>query len=268
MASVSSSCAFAGKSSHAIACSASPQRRGDRRGDVLLAVGVAAGELDDRQRRLAPIERGADRLRDEGVRVGERGGLADRAHERLQARIEVVDPGEVMQHALVDPQPRGDERAVVGGLDQPPAPQRTQRGERAPVRVGQHRKRQPEVRVRPARTPGGTGAQTGELRVHLDASDEQEQIAFEAAEAEALRDPVDGGRRRQRIARAPGLLAPQEALQPRELGDQEALIGLGPVVAAVRRVHWMSIRCGRNAGGVAAWSTIGPSTPSTRSRAR
>ena len=99
-----------------------------------------------------------------------------------------------MQHALVDPQPRGDERAVVGGLDEPPAPQRTQRGERAPVRVGQHRKRQPEARVRPARTPGGTGAQTGELRVHLDARDEQQQIALEAAEAEALRDPVDGGR--------------------------------------------------------------------------
>ena len=49
-----------------------PAAAGDRRGDVLLAVGVAAGELDDRQRRLAPIERGADRLRDEGVRVGER----------------------------------------------------------------------------------------------------------------------------------------------------------------------------------------------------
>src|SRR5512145_1176168 len=123
----------------------------------------------------------------------------------------------------------------------------------------------------PARAGGRAGTQVGELRVHLDAGDEQQQVALEAAQREALREPVDRGRGGHRIAGALGLagsLAAEEAFQARELGDQQALVRLGPVVAAVGRVHWMSIRCGRNAGGVAAWSTIGPSTPSMRSRAR
>ena len=182
-------------------------------------------------------------------------GSATARSERLQARIEVADAGEVVQHALVDPQPCGDERAVVRGLDQPPTAQRPHRRERAPVGVGKHREREPEARMRPARAGGRARAEVGKLRVHLDAGDEQQQVALEAAEPEALREPVDGGGGGHRVAQAFGVssvLAAQELLQPSELGDQQALIGLGPVVGALRRVHWMSIRCGRNAGGVAA----------------
>ena len=96
--------------------------RGHAGRDVALAVCIGAGELDQRYGRTLRIERSGDVVGRAALRLGHRRRLPDGDEQRLQARIQIVHAGEVMQHALVDPQARADERAIVHGLEQAPAP--------------------------------------------------------------------------------------------------------------------------------------------------
>ena len=83
---------------------------------VALAMQVAAPELQHRQRRSELVECRKRSVSTRGLmRLGHRRRFADPAQQGLQARVELIDAGEVVQHALVDAQPRGDQGGVSAG---------------------------------------------------------------------------------------------------------------------------------------------------------
>src|SRR5690606_10388348 len=127
--------------------------------------------------------------------------------------------------------------------------------------------------------PLGLGAACGESAVHLAPGAQQDDVALEGAEAEALRQHVDGRRRGLPGAKGLGLdlqaielvgagwLVAEQGLQAGELEHQQSLVGGAPVEVE-RRVHVIVSRRSRKRGGTTPWSMIGLSMPSTRSRTR
>ena len=131
------------------------------------------------------------------MRFGHRQGFADPAQQGGQALVELIDSGEVMQHALVDAQPRGDQGGVFRRLQEAPAAQGPGGAERAPMGFGQEAKGEGEARPRALSAARRRGAERGELGIHLHACREQEQIALEDGKAETLGQPVDARRGRE-----------------------------------------------------------------------
>ena len=111
------------------------------------------------------------------------------------------------------------------------------------MRVRQGSEREPETGKWPDARGGGSGTAGGELRIHLHAGAQQQQIAFEGTEPEGVDQLVDGGGPGQRCAggghalfRGAGVFAREPRLQARELGRDIALVGIGPI-GFQRRVH-------------------------------
>ena len=75
------------------------------------------------------------RPRPRSWRPGGRAAAATGHDQRGEPGVEIVDPGEVVQHALVDAQRRGGQGLARVELDQAPAAQRRSGRQRAPVRV-------------------------------------------------------------------------------------------------------------------------------------
>ena len=188
-ASASSSCSARRECPpRAARCSCRPSALRRPRRDVLLAVrrrrraaAPPAARRRARSQRLRPRLR-----RRRACAVGHRRRQRMRAQQRTQARVEVVDAGQVVQHALVDAQAAAGQRLLVLELEQAPAPQRAHRRERAPVRLGQHGEREPEGGARPARRAAPRSTRRGSASISTPAQ-QQQQVALEGAQAEDAR---------------------------------------------------------------------------------
>ena len=242
--------------------------------DVALAMVVPAAQLEDRQRRL--FQGRNDVPRNGELAAGHYDRLRNLAHERLQSRIQEIDPGKVVQHTFIHAQPGRGQGGFVSRFDHAPLAQRPDRGERAPMGFRQHRQGQTEAGPRALAVAGRPGAQGRKLSVHLDPGREQQQVALEGGEVEALGKPLDGRWFGQscpaglhQFPGGIGRLAAQEDLEPCQFRRQEFLVGVRPVRrGSLGRVHVMTMRWLRNTGGTAVRSMIGLSIPSMRRRAR
>ena len=78
------------------------------------------GKVPDSDRAQMPAMRSAN-ARCDGGRSSGGGGASDQA---LQARVQVGDAGQVVQHALVNTQRAGGQRVARADLDETPAAQR------------------------------------------------------------------------------------------------------------------------------------------------
>ena len=177
-------------------------RRGDFAGDQLLAGGIGAGQLHDRQAavRLAQLPAPDDRLHDfalRGRQIGSGSGGIERRQERQQPIVEVVQPLAVADDPLVGAQRAGRQRlpARLRDLDQTPVAQRPLGRQRVPRGAAEQRERQRERRVGTRRIPLGARAQAGDAGVELHADAEQQDLLLELREPQALRQNQERGRR-------------------------------------------------------------------------
>ena len=166
---------------------------------------------------------------------------------------------------------------LVLDLEQPPAAQRPHRRERAPVRLGKAASASPKVaQARCAPPARRRTARRARASISTPAH-EQQQVALEGAQAEALGELIDGRRRRAARRGSRATLRSRarrrrrrasRCLQPRELGHQRRW--LASVQSACASGAFIGSRSAdsRNAGGSAGRSMIGLSMPSMRSRAR
>lgn len=163
-------------------------------GDVCAAAQVAADQLDEERRVRAPAHRPArgDPVRRQVVRgrqaVGDRGA----AQLAVQPGVQVGRAEQEVQDALVEPEPGHGQPRLVVELHQAPAAQWGDRGERAPVRLGQRGQGEREGGVGPLRIAAGGGAACGRGGVQLVGGGEQNEVALEGGESEA------GGQGRER----------------------------------------------------------------------
>ena len=173
---------------------------------VALAMQVGAPELQDRQRRFEIVEDRKDGIDRGLMRIGHRCRFADAAQQGLEALVDLIDAGEVMQHALVDAQPRGDQSGVFPGSRRCQR-RRGREGLRALQWASGRKARRGRSSPRAAGHARGRGAECGELGIHLHACREQEQIPLEDGKAETLGQPVDARRGRELGPAALHLLA-------------------------------------------------------------
>ena len=150
-------------------------------GRYLPATGpIGSAQLDDRRDLVFTVRPElSDAARYLELRRREVPGHRNWFDQGLQPIVEMIDPGEKMQHALIDPQRSGHESFVVGQFDQAPAAQGCGRGERAPVRARQGGEGQTECWINLARVGLRCRARSRKVGIQLDAGAEQEQIAFE-----------------------------------------------------------------------------------------
>ena len=148
--------------------------------------GVGAGEPDvDEDGQLLRDDGTGDRLGGAQVGSGERGGRRHARDDPAEPLVEVLEPGEVVQDALLDPQWPRRERLARLEVDELPVAERAGGRERAPVRIRERGEREPEGRPLDELVPCGACAQPGEARVELDPGTEQQHVALERGEPEA-----------------------------------------------------------------------------------
>jgi hypothetical protein len=151
-----------------------------RRRRLQLADEVEAAQLRHRRRRSVarPRPQRCEVRRHRLVRRRQRPAVEQhRLDEALQAHVERMHAGQVMEHALVETQPAQAQRLVPLELDQAKATQRRRRHERAPVRPRQQHQRQRERRMRQPRLDGS--AQAADVRGQLRRRAQKHQLALE-----------------------------------------------------------------------------------------
>ena len=229
------------------------RRRGDASRHINLGQRIVTGQLEDDVRCLMLLQP-LDSL------VAPR-PMTRRHHRRTrrvgqqapESRIQVVDAREVVQDALVDAQaglrePGAAARAI--NFDQAPAAQRAYWRQRTPVRLVEGPECERKRRPRTPYVPRQSSRLRGQLRVHLDAGTEEEEIALERAQAERLPDLVDRCRARHarpRFADRHGeprrvAVGAEPRAQTSELGHQELLVGVGPRERRQHAAHVIVIR--------------------------
>ena len=214
-----------------------------------------------------------------GMLLGDPLGDCTLLEQRLQAVIQQVDSGEVMQNALVDTQRRGREAVARFHFQEAEAAQWTVGRQRAPVRFGEGRQRQSEGGVGSLRMALRFPAARGQMGIHFHAGAQKEQIALEAGSIQKARRGCRWRKAARRQLPHPKTRpwrclpschcrATQEPLEARQFGGQRSLVRLGPQHLWFGRRHTV-MKGPVKAGGVAAkFTAMGLSTPSTRRRAR
>ena len=203
-----------------------------------LGRGVAAPEADDgpiRPLRRRPQPRDAVRvfaLAGGQVTAGrQRICRRQQAHEVAHAGIDLGDADDRVQHTFVDAQRAGQQGLAGLQFDQAPAAQRGLRGERAPVGVRQHRQREAEAGMAQPTVALGLGAGCSKTPVEFDRCGQQQHLAFERRQLEQLCQPVElrraGFRRLDVTAGRTARMGHQPRVQRLELGDEQALVGIG-----------------------------------------
>ena len=131
-----------------------------RGGDIFGAARVIAGEMDRGPAAAACSDHAvATSLRTLCCSAAIRIGAASSLEQRLQARVEQVDAGKVVQYSLVDAQWRSGQPPSRFDVDQPPAAQRPHRRDGAPVRSIERCKCKAEGRgAAPLATSVGAGS--------------------------------------------------------------------------------------------------------------
>ena len=247
-----------------------PDSAGREAGDIFLSLGVVAAEVQDRRILRVSLDDEHRLLCYGRMLFGDPLRECAVLEQRLQTMIQQVDAGEVMQNPLVNTQRRGGETVAGFHFHQAETAERPVRRQRAPVRFGEGRQRQPEGGVGSLRMALSFAAAGGQMGIHFHARAQQEHVAFEGAQSKKLREAID--RRRLRkcnrfIPTFAGRGASQELLEARQFGCQRSLVRLGPQHFWFGRRHTV-MNGPVKAGGLAAkFTAMGLSTPSTR-RAR
>ena len=167
-----------------------------RRSHAALVGRLDAAQLHRGQRRIARRlrpQRG-DALGQSVLRWGQGRCLMHAVDDAEQPVIQVVHAQQIMQHALVDAQRAEHQRGARADLDQPPAPQRSLRRQRAPVRIGQRGQGQAEGRVRTLRIAVRRSKERAEAGIQLQAGAQEQHVALEGREAEIDAERVQRSR--------------------------------------------------------------------------
>ena len=110
----------------------------------------------------------------------------------FQAGVEVIDPGQEVQHPFVYAQARIRQAGFFDNLNQAPAAQGAYRTECTPMRFFQRRQRQTECRIGSLGIALRCGAQRGKFCVQLHACAKQENVSLKKAETEAIHQAIYG----------------------------------------------------------------------------
>lgn len=168
-----------------------PEPRAGGRGgaEVGPAAQVAAGHLDQCPVRPAlgepvrgEVVRGRQRLRHRGA-----------AELPVQPGVQVGRAQQEVQDPLVQPQPGGRQPRRVVQFDDPPAPERGDGRERAPVRFREGGEGEGEGREGPLRVTAGGGTASGRRGLQLYCGGEEYEVPLEGGEAEAGSEGVERG---------------------------------------------------------------------------
>ena len=129
-------------------------------------------------------------------------GVSIRQRRRGQRRqrtretdVDVLNAQEKVQNSFVETKTAVNERRRIDDVEEPPVTQRRGGRERAPVRVGQHRKRQPECRPGATRIVVRPSVEGAQFRIEFSAGTHQEHVALEIGEGKR-RAEVNERRRR------------------------------------------------------------------------
>ena len=158
--------------------------------------------------------------------------------------IEIVQPADEMQHALVELEPRRGEAGRFVDLDEAPAPQRFERREGAPVRFGSAASAKPKLAQGRCGWPlpcPHSAAMRASISTPAASSSTSRSNALNWKSRASVSIAAGAGivARSASVSSAAivGVAFAEQRAQARELGHQQALVGLSPIEHSFWRVH-------------------------------
>src|SRR2546429_257256 len=256
-----------------------------RRGDATLGRSIETAQLEQARDSRHPGQVASESTGNNLVRRRESSSRLHPVNDAVQPLIEVLNPGKVVEDALIDAKRAGRQGRSRSQLDETPMAKRRGRDDRAPVGLVEQAERHPERRSAARSVALSTGAEGGDRGVQLDPRAEKKEISFERRETKGRFKRLQSRRRRKggrgclqfplelRLCWAVALVAAvQPPLQARPKDaqgrHQVALVCLRPgrrlrahVTVTTGATYWLKV--------LFAWSvstTSALSAPSTRKR--